>query len=102
MEREQKLRRLDKFRRSQPYITARALAAVLKDVAGNGIPELHGRDHMYQAAVELMNEVTPHGRLVTPTKLVKIDGGELETDVVNPLAFMYHAVKQGGAVSRNY
>ena len=71
MERTATLRRLDKFRRSQPYITARALAAVLKDVAGNSIPELHGRDHMYQAAVELMNEATPHGRLVTPIKLVE-------------------------------
>jgi len=41
-----KLQRLNEMRRSVPYVSKSALAAILDDVKTNGLPELRSRDHM--------------------------------------------------------
>ena len=61
MDRAQKLKALDVFRRARRAVSASALADVLKDVAEHGIPELHSRSAMSEATEALLDVVTPHG-----------------------------------------
>ena len=55
------------------------------------MPELYNRANMHEAVTTLLNEETPHGKLVVPLKLITKDNGEHLDWAVNPLAFMHQA-----------
>ena len=96
MDRAMTLRTLEHFRRSHPHVTASALTSILREVAENGVPEFHRREQMQEATQSLMDEITPHGRMLHEVTFVKHDGSELSTLVVNPFAFMYQAYRSDG------
>ena len=85
MDRSQKLKVLNKFRRSRRAVSASALADVLQEVAEHGLPELHSRSAMYEATSALLDEVTIHGKLLHPLSLTLTTGEKLDTWAVNHL-----------------
>ena len=91
-----KLKRLNEFRRSMPHVTASALSKVLHGISEQGMPSLTNRNDMREATSALMDEVTPHGPLLAPVELHKIDGTTETTLAVNPFAYLYHAYLDGG------
>lgn len=96
MERAEKLRRLNVFRRSLPHISASALAAVLDEVARSGIPDLRSRYHCQEAtALELLGD-TPYGPLLTSVKVARIVGGDADVLVINPFAMLHKAALSVG------
>ena len=83
MDRVAKLRRIEHFRRSHPHVTASALASILRDVAEHGVPEMHRREQMHEATKSLMEEITPHGKIMHDVTLKKQDGSEISTVMIN-------------------
>lgn len=51
-----KLARLTQMRRGLPYMSASAMAALLQDVKGSGMPELCGRKHIKASRVEAIKD----------------------------------------------
>ena len=96
--RSEQLQQLNKFRRSQPHVSASALSSVLKEVAEHGMPELHSREHMHEAVADLTGAVTPHGKLMHPLTLQLKDGGSVDTWAVNPFAFFVSCNKAGRGI----
>ena len=95
-DRQDKLGRLNRFRRSMPHVSASALRQILKGIVEEGMPELRTRNQMGECTQRLMNEVTPHGPLLVDIKFRMLDGSEHTDLAVDPFAFMYHAYKEGG------
>ena len=91
-----KLRRLNVFRRSLPHVSGSALAAVLDEITRHGVPDLHGRHHLRQAATAVLAHATPYGNLLVQIKLVALDGTIKTMDVVNPLAMLLLAAELPG------
>ena len=58
-----KLQRLNAFRRSVPFVSQSALAAVLEEVDKHGLPELHSRNHMKQATTLELAKLDAYGPL---------------------------------------
>ena len=55
-----KLRRLNSFRRRLPHCSARALAAILKDIKANGMPEGGTSRQVLKDARNLQNATHTH------------------------------------------
>ena len=100
MERQQKLRRLNDFRRALPHVSSSALSALLKEVEAHGCPELHGRSHVHEATVAEMNADTPYGSMLVDLDVVGRGGEHMQLVAVNPLAYICRAYEQGGAMTR--
>lgn len=92
-----KLKKLNDFRRQLPYTTARALSAVLHEVAQQGIPSLSSRHAMSEATTLEMNEVTPYGTMLVSYNVHMVDGSIGSMLAINPLALLYKVVLQGGS-----
>ena len=58
MERKAKLARLNDFVRTKPACSASAMAAILKDVKQNGLPDLIDRNAIREARSDFVNEPT--------------------------------------------
>ena len=86
-----KLRRLERFRRKLPHVSASALSAILKEVAETGLPERRSRDDMRRARDELLDTDTPYGPLMTDITLVRKNGREGRMNVMHPLALLWFA-----------
>ena len=54
-----KLRRLEDIRRKLPYLSASALASLIKDFEDQGIPELSQRKHIQEAKKLLWASIMP-------------------------------------------
>ena len=90
-ERVAKLRRLERFRRRLPHISASALASVLDDVDEHGVPEAHSRRHMREARDLAAEEHTPYGPLYHTVELDAIGGGRKTMRIVHPFALLWFA-----------
>ena len=93
MERATKLRKLNRFRRNLPHVSALALSAILRSVEEEGLPELTDRDSL-RAARNLENlEPTRFGPVLQQVKLVNADGTETAVPIAHPFALLSHAVE---------
>ena len=95
--RAQKLRRLDDFRRRVPHVSASALSAILDECKKGDVPELHSRQALAEAVEANLEEKTPYGNLLIEEPVILIDGSVSKALLVNPLAMLWKAFKQGGS-----
>lgn len=92
MKRAAKLRRLDDLRRSVPYVSARALEAILQE-AQRDMPKLTNRKAMVEARDLQVNQATPYGPCMI-TLPVELESGVMdEVVIVNPFAQLWTAAK---------
>lgn len=84
----EKLRKLDAFRRSVPYVSASALDAILSH-AKTDMPDVHNRNAMRRARDMQVNEVTPYGALMATLQVEKTDGSFADLKVINPFAQLW-------------
>ena len=83
-----KLRKLERFRRRLPHISARGLTAVLDEVEREGVPDSHSRRDLREARNLEVEAPTPYGKLLHTVELHSVDGGTIPLRVVHPLAFL--------------
>ena len=94
MERAEKLRRLNNFRRSLPHASASALSAILGAIQKDGLPEGSvSRPTLRQARDQLMKDTTPYGTVVQLLELSGKDGVTRAVPIANPFALIYSAVR---------
>ena len=98
--RETKLRRLDRFRRRVPAVTASALEAILKTVEGDGIPELYTRRAQADARRIIASSNTPYGPLIQTLTLDCPNRQTLEFPIAEPFAMLWHCFYNCGAFRR--
>lgn len=96
-ERAQKLQRLNQLRRSVPYVSQSALAAILLDVKEKGVPELHQRKAMQEATSSELAKLDAYGPLLQTENGILKSGDTVPVLLVNPLSYMHAAVHQGGS-----
>ena len=92
-----KLQRLNEFRRRLPYAAASAIGAVLQDIAEQGLPELHNRNHVAKAITAAVQTATPYGRVTEFMEPINDDGGGwFSVPVASTAAYMWMAFKEPG------
>ena len=91
-ERPEKLRRLERFRRQLPHVSASSLAAVLKEAKSEGIPDLTNRNAIREARDDAVDVQTPYGKLYQTAELDHKDGGrKITLSFIHPIAFLWLA-----------
>ena len=86
----EKLRKLDKFRRSVPDASASALEGILKG-AQQDMPELTSRHSIRQARDQQVNAVTEYGPMLTTLKVDMVDGTVGDLKIISPFAMLKSA-----------
>ena len=94
-----KLRKLDMFRRKLPHMSASALAAVLKVVEDEGIPEVHNRKTLQEARDSVNDAPTPFGPIHREVQMHAVGGGLEAINLTNPFALIWTALKTSDAFS---
>ena len=74
--RPEKLRRLERFRRQLPHVSASSLAAVLKEAQSEGIPDLTNRNAIREARDDVVDIQAPYGELYQTAELDQTMGFE--------------------------
>ena len=93
-----KLARLTQMRRGLPYMSASAMAALLQDVKGSGMPELCGRKHIKASRVEAIKDANgPFGPLIQSVEVSGKAGKPIKVDIISPIPFLAHAFGQAGS-----
>ena len=94
MERDAKLRRLNRFRRCLPHVTAAALAAILIAVRSQGLPDLNNRDAIREARDLQSQAQTPYGPILQSLHLIAKTGGPQHLFYAHPFALLWTSVKE--------
>ena len=89
MEGGQKYRKICEFRAKLPFVSTRALEAVLKIAKEDELPEMCSRRTLGRARDEMVNEDTIYGPL---HEIMLIDGTAVE--VANPFALLWYAANK--------
>ena len=92
-----KLRRLEDIRRKLPYLSASALASLIKDFEDQGIPELSQRKHIQEAKKVAVSKHHAYGPLIGDIPMVYNDGSSKNMLVVNLLSWLQAALARGVA-----
>ena len=88
--RPEKLRRLNKLRRSVPHVSQVALSAILEDVNRNGVPDLTNRNAIRMSRDATMDVDTPFGKLHQVLELEPAAGvRKVHLSVVHPLGLLW-------------
>ncbi len=95
-----KLRRLEDIRRNLPYLSASALASLIKDFEDQGIPELSQRKHIQEAKKVAVSKHHAYGPLIGDIPMVYNDGSSKNMLVVNFLSWLQAAFGQGGSLTQ--
>ena len=91
-ERPEKLRKLERFRRKLPHMSASSLAAVLKEAKSDGIPDLTNRNAIREARDDAVDVMTPYGKLYQTADLDPKDGvRKIHLSFIHPIAFLWFA-----------
>ena len=85
--------RVESLRRHVPYCSQSALAAICKDIAKNGLPELSDRKSQRQARNDKLED-TPYGPVIVNIKIECTDGSEDVLVVTNPFALLHVCVQR--------
>ena len=83
-----KLRRLNALRRTCPHLTASALAGVLNEIEEQGLPDLHSRWNVAEAADAELQMHDSYAPLIFDQTLKCIDDTNMEITMVNPLSLL--------------
>ena len=95
-----KLQRLNSFRRSVPYCSQSALAEILANVAEHGLPDLHGKKHMREAADTVLDGCNAYGPLFKTVEVRCLDGAMAKMTIINVFSWLAGIYKAGGAFAR--
>lgn len=96
--RQQKLQKLDDFKRKLPHVSASALAAILKEVKEDGPPELGTRKQIKEATQNALSN-DAYGPMISCAEVTLVNGATQKICFVNPLTLLATAVGQDGAFS---
>ena len=91
-----KLARIDGFKRSLPFMTATALAAVVDKIKQEGLPPVGNRKVFTAAALAGLQD-KGYGQVITTMKVHCKDGSSRDLYMANPLALLQAAYSQGGS-----
>ena len=94
MEREAKLRKLNRFRRALPHVTASALSAILIAVRQYGAPDMHNRVSLREARELQTQAETPFGPIVQTVEVVSKNDETVHLQAANPFAMLWTAVSE--------
>ena len=83
-----KLRRLEQLRRSTPYVSQSALAAIIEDIKKNGIPKEASRSQFTKATKFVLGGDYAYGPLKTNLKLLQHDGKTIQVPALNWKSYM--------------
>ena len=97
-ERASKLRKLENFRRSIPFVSAAGLSAILQEVDKVGVPELHQRKHLQEARDAKVMQHQSYGPMITDIKVHLTTGEERSLQVINFLSLLNACYEQGGSM----
>ena len=92
-----KLRKLETFRRSLPYVSASALSAILKELDREEPPELKGRKHLKEARDYITPQETVYGPLLVDVPVQMSNGSQKGIQIVNFLALLQLLYEQEGS-----
>jgi hypothetical protein len=91
---------LDAFRRRLPQVSQSALAALIRIVRDEGLPEMgDDRNNFTDARDAIVQAPTEYGPMLQTVRLVLKSGGDILIDVIHPLAFLWTAANQAGGFS---
>jgi len=94
MDRPDKLRRLDGFRRRVPHVSASALASILHEIEDDR-PEVYDRKSIRDARDQRVTEPTPYGPILSTVPIECDNGSFVDMVIANPFANLYIAAKRG-------
>ena len=92
-----KLRRLDKFRRNLPHVSASALSAILDEVVRHGVPDVRSRGALRESREKLALAMTPYGYLLQHVKLTVSDKPSVDIPIIHPHAILCYACTECSA-----
>ena len=93
--RREKLKKLDEFRRRVPHVSASALSAICQDIEEHGVPEIHRKRDLHDAARMASAETTSYGPTVI-TKRAHGLSGTVAFLMFGPLALLSMVTSEGG------
>ena len=85
-------RQTERLRRRVPHVTASALSAIFDEVLREGVPELHGRKYLQEAAEAEVQCQTPYGNVMQVLRLPCSDGSETDLVIAHPTALLWEAL----------
>ena len=97
MERPEKLRKLETFRRRLPHVSASALSEVLDLIDREGVPDLHTRKQIREARNLQCSEITPFGPIIQDMEMVTTSNGIHRIGVAHPLPLLWTALSRSEA-----
>ena len=93
------LAQLQQFRSKLPYVSHRALSAILKAAQAEPLPTITSRASVGRARDEVVKEKTPYGSLHQVINLDMLDGPPSGFEVQHPLSILYKACKDSHAMA---
>ena len=98
-DRASKLRKLNAFQHKRPYMSASALADTLKGVKEEGLPDLHGRNHIREARDATCAQVTRYGPLIQHIECVDTEHRPKRIPIAFPAAMLWVALTSSVALA---
>ena len=95
-ERPAKLQKLEGLRRRVPHVSASSLASILAEIKQQGVPDLHGRNHVRQARNAKLESHSAYGPMLKEIQLVAKDGSKQPCIMVNFLTMTQALFELGG------
>ena len=97
MEPPRKVARLQELRSAIPYVSQRALAAILREITHDDVDHSYRRQTLRDARDMQVAIATPYGSL---HKSLLIEDANVNIEVQNPLAMMYHLAATSPSFSK--
>jgi hypothetical protein len=99
MGRTAKLARVEAFRRSKPGCSARALSAILQDIAANGLPPMVDRNSLRLARNQIMQADTDYGNILQRITVIDKDDTPQHIPIADRFASLSYFVKNSDTES---
>ena len=92
MERPEKLRKLNAFRRRLPHVSASALAAILTAVHIGSLPDLHDRSALRESRDMQAQQDTSFGPILQHIEVLGKNDVSVQLPIAHPFAMLWTAV----------
>ena len=97
--RQERLDALNNLRSRVPHLSQRALSALLQIARNEQLPRDYNRSVIRAARDQLINNLTPYGRIHQTCKVQLAAGGDLEIELQNPQAMLFELVRSSETFS---
>ena len=87
-----KLRKVNRFRRALPHVSASALSAILDAVDRDGVPAAHARKDLREARNIVTTDDTPFGPILKYMDVIGTSGENKRIPIAHPFALLYVAL----------